>query len=308
MAIPPLSQGVTGAASPVTCLHTVQSAMDPEGEPLEYHAPSCEPEALELRQTWGEEIWPLAGGTDLVVRARREGWPRALLSLRHLPWRGIGVTPEGVVVGALTTATTLEREAPALLPLLASAASWHGGPQVRNRATVGGNIANASPAADMALALLVLDAQVELVSAAGARWVTLREFFVGPGHTILQPTELVRAVRVPPLPPDARCWFRKVGPRSRHFISRVAVAGLFSPGPPRQVRIGLGAVGPTPLRALETERYLSGLDRLSEAEVEVAGSLASAECSPIDDVRASAEYRRHVVGVLVRRFVREVIL
>ncbi|MBN1423166.1 FAD binding domain-containing protein [Candidatus Fermentibacteria bacterium] len=273
---------------------------------MRYFCPTDEAEALQLRGRLGRGALPLAGGTDLMVSARAAGWPDSLVSLRRLGWDGITLGDDAVHIGAMTTASVIARDLRDAVPLLASAASWLGGPQVRNRATVGGNLCTASPAADMVLSLLVLDAQVELVSACGVRRLRVREFVIGPKQTAIGDDELLRAVIVPRPPPNSRPWFRKVGPRSRHFISRVAVAGLltvFDEG--CALRLGLGAVAPTPIRAVRAERFIADTGRLGDAEIAEAARLAAAECSPVDDIRASAEYRRAVVKVLVTRFLHE---
>ncbi len=179
---------------------------------------------------------------------------------------------------------------------------------MRARATIGGNVANGSPAADLALCLLVLDASVEAVSVRGTRVIPLRAFFQGPKLTALADDELIRRILVPPHDPSARGWFAKVGPRARHFISRVALAGLFVPRSPSvDLRIGLGAVAPTPIRAWDAERYAASCVTLGPSQRRTIVELARRACCPIDDVRASAAYRCAVAEVLVDRFLTEVV-
>jgi len=272
---------------------------------VKFYSPATEQEALELRSRFGSRAKPLAGGTDLLISVRTAGWPEAVLSLRHLGWAGIVREQGATRIGATTTASAIARELRTTLPLLADAASWVGGPQVRNRATIGGNLANGSPAADMALCLLVMDAQVELVSLRGSRRLTVGEFVRGPKTTALADDEFVRSVTVPAPDATSRAWFGKVGPRSRHFISRVAVAGLVGRHGD-SLRLGLGAVAPTPVRARNAERFAASQLVLSDETIEEISRLAAEECRPIDDFRATGGYRRRIVRVLVTRFLREV--
>jgi len=298
---------MTSGRSPLYLLETHEGVSDPLEDDVRFYSPATEHEALELRSRFGSRAKALAGGTDLLVSVRVSGWPEALISLRHLGWAEIVHQEDTITIGATTTAAVIVRELRDSLPLLADAASWLGGPQVRNRATIGGNLANGSPAADMALCLLVLDAQVELTSARGMRRIPVGEFMRGPKATAIEDDELLRAVIVPAPSASSRTWFMKVGPRSRHFVSRVAVAGLLVP---QQrgigVRIGLGAVAPTPIRAHHAECFAEAHPTLTAAEIDEVSYLAAQECHPIDDIRASEEYRRHIVRTLVSRFLCEV--
>lgn len=298
---------MTSAARLIYLVDTFIACSDPQETSVQYFAPRTERDAIDLRARFGAGVRPLAGGTDLLVSLRRGVRPAAILSLRHLGWNRITREGATIVLGSTTTAAAIAREMGGALPLLAEAASWLGGPQVRNRATIGGNLANGSPAADLALCLVVLEAEVELVSVRGHRRLPVSEFMRGPKVTALADDELLRTVRVPVPDPASRPWFGKLGPRSRHFISRVAVAALLTPcADGTNVRIGLGAVAPTPIRARGAERFASGQSRWGRREIEEAARLAAEECSPIDDWRASASYRRDLVRALVARFLREV--
>jgi carbon-monoxide dehydrogenase medium subunit len=178
---------------------------------------------------------------------------------------------------------------------------------VRNRATVGGNLADGSPAADLAPPLLALDAEVELASADGRRRVPLEEFLVGVRETLLRPQELLVAVRCPAPPPHSAGAFYKLGLRKADAISVVSVAVMVEgngDGHCLQARIALGAVAPRPMRAHAAEDLLRGRP-LDSATIAEAARLASESASPIDDVRASASYRRLIIGVLVRRLLTE---
>ena len=251
----------------------------------------------------------LCGGTDLLVRMRSGlSTPEILLDISNLePLQGIRETEGSVVIGAATTesellASPLVRDR---LPLLASALAVLGSVQIRNRGTLGGNLVNASPAADSAIPLLAYDAQLVLASASGERTVAVAEFLVGPGKTALNDAEFVRAVRVPLPPPDHRTFYHKVGKRRALTIAIASVGVVASISEDRitDIRIAAGSVAPTPLRLHEVERLLVGR-ALSEGTIAESGRLAANAVSPIDDIRATAAYRREVVGDLVARALR----
>jgi carbon-monoxide dehydrogenase medium subunit len=276
---------------------------------VRFFAPTTEEEALSLLDSFAGRASILAGGTDLLVRIRRENvFPEAAISLGNLPWTEVAIAARVVRIGAMATATMLHRQLVNHVPALSSAAAQIGGAQIRNMATVGGNIANASPAADMALTLLALDADVKIVSPNGPRDVPLRKLLRGPGETSLRPTEVIRAISVPVAPSSERHWFRKIGPRSRHFISRVSLAGTVEPraNSGYRVRLALGAVAPTPVRARAAEEYLQSVATLGRREIDTAARLAAEDdCAPIDDFRGTARYRRTVVRNLVTQFLNE---
>jgi CO/xanthine dehydrogenase FAD-binding subunit len=257
----------------------------------------------------------LAGGTDLMVEVnyghRR---PHGVLSLRRLAelqgWHTVPGDGEGsgageVVLGAATTYTTLlDPELAALLPALAQAARTVGSPQIRNTGTIGGNLATASPAGDTLPVLAAHGASVELASIAGRRTVAVTDFLTGPKRTALGPGELVTAVRVPLAPGPAE--FLKIGVRNAMVIA-VANCALVVDPERRTVRCALGSVGPVPMRDPEAEAWVA--DRLdwdagAACDPAVAaefGARMAAASRPIDDHRATADYRRHAIGVLARR-------
>ncbi len=276
---------------------------------MHFFSPSSPEQVFDLLDEFGPGAVILAGGTDLLVKIRRTGsWPKALIWLGKLGGGGVCENNGNIIIGAMATAALLERRLVSQIPLLAVGAGQIGGAQIRNMATVAGNLANGSPAADMALCLLTLDAQVLLMSKTNRRSLPISDFFRGPGRTALQLNEIIYAISVPLPEPEMTQWFRKVGPRSRHFISRVAVAGTFRSYPEGgfAVRIGLGAVSPTPVRATAAESYLNSIDVPGEEEILTASLIASEEdCSPIDDFRSSAGYRRKVVKNLVRQFLQQ---
>src|SRR5436309_2845888 len=237
--------------------------------------------------------------------------PRHVVSLHRVSGLDAIDANGAVRLGALVTHRALERF-PAFqgrLRALVEGAEVVGGRQSRNVGTVGGNIVNASPAADVVPVLLVLDAAVTCVGPNGAREMKLDEFLLGPGETALRPDELLTSVRFAAPALRSATGFLKAGRRRAMEISVVCVAVWLSlDGDDRcaGVRIALGAVGPRTLRARSAERLLEG-SRLTDAELRQAGGVAAAACQPITDVRASAAYRRLLVETLVPRALRTAI-
>lgn len=268
----------------------------------ELYAPKTLGEALErmAADPAGAGQWrPFAGGTDLMVLLQAGKLDqRRFLSLWHLAeLRGITIASNFATLGCLTTYTdvlrhdALRRE----FPLLASAAAETGGIATQNRGTLGGNIANASPAADTPPALLVYDAEVELVSAQGSRWLPYREFHTGYKTTALRAEELLARIRLPRTSGRLKHYYRKVGPRKAQAISKVSFAGVRDEST-GEARIALGSVAPVPLRCSMTEAALrEGRDAMA--------ALAS-EIAPIDDFRSTAAYRLRVAQNLLREFLR----
>jgi CO/xanthine dehydrogenase FAD-binding subunit len=254
-------------------------------------------------------VWKLfAGGTDLMVLLEAGKLPhRRFLSVWHLPeLRGIELTTTHAVVGALTTYTEIRRNETLarMYPLLARAAAETGSIATQNRGTLGGNIANASPAADSPPALLVYDAELELVSAFGARWVPYQGFWSGYKKIGLRDDELIARIRMPLSSAGWKHYYRKVGTRRAQAISKVCFAGAASmdSGRIREARIALGSVAPTVFRAVETERILQG-ESFSPALLRAAQETLAGEIAPIDDIRSTARYRRTITGNLLAEFV-----
>lgn len=247
----------------------------------------------------------LAGGTDLLVfMMERRLTPRRLIDIKHLPELQ-GCESNGTLrLGSLTTMRTLERDAAVRRDYgaLADGAAWVGGMQIRNRATVGGNLATASPAADTPPALLAHDARVTLRGVTGTRTVPLAEFFIGPGNTVLERGEVIESLHLPASAERSGSRYLKLAGRHANDIAFVGVAAyvaLADDGTVTEAALGLGAVAPTPVRVDLTE-LLAG-ERLTPAALDAAAVAARAASSPISDVRCSADYRLHMVGVLTQR-------
>ena len=253
---------------------------------------------------------PLAGGTDLMVLLEAGRLEHrefvSLWNLREL--RFVDVAEHEVTLGALTTYTdVLEHDLLAReFPLLGRAAAETGGVANQNRGTIAGNIANASPAADTPPVLLVHDAELELVSTRGARRVAYETFHTAYKQMNMAPDELIRAIHLPRRPQPARAFYRKVGTRRAQAISKVCLAGLLTleGDTVEDVRIALGSVAPTVIRARAVEAGLRGR-HLEPRAITSAREALSREIAPIDDIRSTARYRARVAGNLLEEFLRD---
>lgn len=268
-------------------------------------------EALALRAQHPEAM-PLAGGTDVMVYLEAHSIdPPAFLDLWGIP--GLGDITEGLDglrIGARACYTDLidDPRVHRFAPTLVEASRTVGARQIQNRGTLGGNIANASPAGDTMPVLLALDAVVEVASAArGVRRVALADFYLGYKQTALAPDELIIAVALPPLDPDDHLHFRKVGTRLAQAISKVVMGGRLrvKDGVVEQARIGWGSVAATPIRSPAVEAALTG-HRLDAPAIERAIAAVDHDVHPIDDVRSSADYRRSVARRVVGSWLRAV--
>ncbi len=259
------------------------------------------------------EHTPMAGGTELMV-AFNSGRLQAhsLISIGHLPeLRFIRVLPGVIEIGAGTTFTDIRRHAVIAkeLPLLERAASWTGSVANQNRATIGGNLCNASPAADTPPALLAYDAEVRLVSSTGERTLPYREFHLGYKRTALRPDELLYSISIGRSYSGWQHFIRKVGARNAQAISKIALAGVARIEDERvtEIRLGAASLADRPLRLQATESSLRGVSLASSAfdEIVRAAKIALAsEVQPIDDIRSTARYREAVAANLVEEFVR----
>lgn len=277
-----------------------------------YLAPTTLHEAVGLLTEHGPQARVLAGGTDLLLRLKSGQWrPRYVVNIKRIPGLDeISFDPvRGLRLGALVTAAALARSAVvrAHYPALTQGAGVMASVQIRNLATVGGNLCNAAPSADLAPPLMALDGAAVIVGPQGQRRLSLDEFFLGPGQTALAPGELLVAVEAPPPQPGSAAVYLKNSPRRAMDIAvvGVAVAMTGSPGSAsdlhcEDVRIVLGAVAPTPLRTRQAEAQLRSRE-ITEENIAQAARTAAQEARPIDDVRGSAWYRRRMVEVLTRR-------
>jgi CO/xanthine dehydrogenase FAD-binding subunit len=281
--------------------------MRPNPADYELRAPGNLPAVLSLLSTEPGTWRPIAGGTDLMVLyAAGKLTARKLVSIWNLAeLRQIEILSDEVRIGAACTYTDLRKHeiVRGEFPLLASAAAWTGGIANQNRGTLGGNIANASPAADSLPALLVYEAEVILASAQRERRVAYKDFHLDYKKTILASDELVRAVCLPRQFSSYFCYSRKVGARNAQAISKVAVAALgrLEAGAITDVRIALGSVAPTPIRLNVTEQFLRG-KRIDSALIERATNQAALEIRPISDIRSTARYRTAVSRNLLAEF------
>ena len=263
------------------------------------------------------DVTVLCGGTDLALQTETGQKPYAatLMNIRRIDdLAGITLTDGNCRIGALTTVSEIMYD-PLLsevAPVLAEAADQFASDQIRNAASIGGNICNASPAGDMIIPLLVLNASVELASwhdgAAQPRLVPLDDFFKGPGKTVMQANELVTAVIFARPAAGFVARFRKPGPRPALEIATVSIGigGKIADGTFSDVRVAMGAVAPTPFRARRVEAALEG-KRLNADRIKVAVASAGEEATPIDDLRASAWYRDHLVRVLMEEVLSDVV-
>ena len=272
---------------------------------MEILQPDSWQEALELKAAH-PEARPIAGGTDLMVelnfdRAR----PDAILDLGRIAalreWERDG---EALLLGAGVTYTQLVERLAGDLPGLAIASRTVGSPQIRNRGTIGGNLATASPAGDALPPLFADDAEIELASVSGTRRLPVAEFVSGPKQNAMRDDELIARVRVPVAAGPQQ--FAKVGPRNAMVIAICSLSVHLAPAR-RAVSACIGSAGPTPIRAREAEDFLAaeldwdGRGAVSDGALARFGELVASAARPIDDVRGSADYRRHALAVLARR-------
>lgn len=256
-------------------------------------------EALSMLASDPQKWKAFAGGTDLMVLLEAGMLKhRDYINIWQLDeLRGIDVDKEAITLGALTTYT--EVQANEVLrqefPMLCRAASETGGLAIQNRGTLGGNIVNASPAADSPPALLAYDAQLELSAKAGSRWIDYKDFHTGYKQMLLKPAELLTRIRLPRVQGHRVHYYRKVGTRKAQAISKVCLAGvgLLADKKILQMRLALGSVAPIPIRCIKTEAALEGRD-LNDEAFEVARASLRTEISPIDDIRSTARYRLQV--------------
>lgn len=281
---------------------------------FEYHAPTNLNEAIALLSAHGDNARPLAGGTDLVVQMKESAtkfpMPSHIVSLLRVPELG-GIEfseDHGLRIGAGATMAEVA-ESPIIRERytgIAEGAALVGSYQTMNMATAGGNLCNAAPSADIAPPLLAFEAEAVIAGPGGRRSVSLEEFFVAPGKTVLAADELLAEVRVPTPQAGTGSAYARHTPRKQMDIAvvGVGVALTLADGRIERARIALGAVAPTPVRARAAETALEGQSVWDELFARVA-EIAAGECRPISDVRGSAEFRRHIVRVTTERLLHE---
>ena len=268
---------------------------------VKYFAPLSVEEVLKILAEWGEKGTLLAGGTDLVPKINNyELKPEVLIFLGGLGLDYVKESGGGLAIGATTTTAWLTEDAMVAekASALAEAAHLSGSDAIRNSATIGGNLANASPAADLATPLLVMDAEVLIKGSEGERILPLKEFFKGPGQTALKPQELLVEIRIPAF--KGKTAFRKLGRRKAMTLSVVNVAVRLDGGSKKssEARIALGSMAPTPMRCEKAEAMLQD-KALGRELIKACAEQAVNETSPIDDQRATAWYRKQAGAALV---------
>jgi len=276
---------------------------------MEVLRPSALAEALAARAAHPDAL-PIAGGTDVMVELNFDkARPPVILDLTAVPELATVDRTDGAVrIGAGVPYTRVITDLSDVLPALAQASRTVGSPQIRNRGTIGGNLGTASPAGDAHPPLLAADATAEVASTRGTRTIATSDFFLGPGRSALEPDELVVAISVPTA--GHREQFAKIGTRNAMVIAVCSFALRIDPER-RRVGTGIGSAGPTPLRAIEAEKFLQALldehdawhadQPIGEAARKRFGELVAQAARPIDDHRGSAAYRRHALGVLAAR-------
>ncbi|MGH7812778.1 MAG: FAD binding domain-containing protein [Candidatus Binataceae bacterium] len=274
---------------------------------IHYQAPSTLNEAVALLKTHGEDARPLCGGTDIIIQlrsgARRNQYLIDVKKIGEL--RNLSFDPRiGLRLGAAATCIEIQESdfMRRHYPGLTEAAQLIGSLQIQNRASAGGNLCNGSPAADTTPALIALGARARIAGPNGEREEPVEKFILAPGRTVLQPGEMLVELLIPSPAPHSSDAYLRLIPRNEMDIAivGVGVSVTLDGEKVKAARIALGAAGPTPILAAKAADSLIG-KKLDAAALETAGRLASEAASPIDDMRGTAEYRRHVAGVLTRR-------
>ncbi len=282
---------------------------------FDYISPTTLSEASQFMARYADEARLFLGGTDVLVRMR-DGFltPKYIVDVKQLKgMRDLTFDPaRGLSIGAAVTMNRLiaSAEVQSHYPLLAEACRSVASYQLRNRATVAGNICNASPAGDTIGACLVFDAELNIHGVSGSRRQKLKTFFLGPGQTTLAPGEIVTTIHLPPPAKGAMGTYIKLG---RNKLSDLAIIGVTVLGLPEaglpaglRMRVALASVAPTPLLLEDIENFLAS-QTISSGSVTKAGQLAANSCSPIDDVRSSARYRKQMVKIMTRKAILDVL-
>jgi carbon-monoxide dehydrogenase medium subunit len=290
-----------------SCLTYIETIRERGLQIMDYFEPKTLGDALSLLAQHGAEAKVIAGGTDVMVDIKFKEEPGSLVNIKKIPGlTGIKENGASLRIGALTTIREIETSALVRekLPVLWEAAHQFASLQVRNTATIGGNICRASPSGETLTPLLVLEAKAKLAFSEGEKSEPFSAFFQGPGKSSAGAKGLLTEIEVPIPPAGSKGVYLKHAVRGAMDIAMVGVAVMLTPDAAKnnvqEVRIGLGAVAPTPVRAPKTEALLRG-KRLTAALIKEAGALAASEASPISDQRSSAENRSWIVEALTRR-------
>lgn len=259
-----------------------------------------------------EDVKVIAGGTDVLIQMKmRTITPRFLIGLKSIPnWDYIQGDGKSVKIGAMATLHAIEHSTliQKKFPLLAHVAHQMATPNIRRMGTIGGNLGNAAPSADMAPPLIALGAKVKVKGVGGERSIGVEELFTGPGETILKKGEILTELEISPLPLHSHGVYLKLPARTAVDIAAVGVAVVVTLDPAdnscSDVKIALGAVAPTPIRVRKAEKVLKG-KKLERGVIQEAAKISMKEAQPISDVRSSAGYRRDMVGVLIQRALQE---
>lgn len=281
---------------------------------FEYECPDAYEDVYEILAKASAEAVPFMGGTDLFVQMRDGARkPHVLVDLKTLPGlKGIDEVDGGFLVGAATTLNQVGEDERVMkkLPMLCEAIEAIASYQLRNRATIGGNLCNASPAADTAPSLLVLEAVMVIVGPDGERKLPIGEYFKGPGKTALKAGEILKAVFIPVPPKGYVGTYQKLGRNASGDLAIVGVAGLMLPDKDKpggnEVRLALASVAPTPIRVPAAEELLAEKG-LSEDTIKDAAALARETSKPIDDTRATGAYRKAMVGALTQKVLQHLV-
>jgi carbon-monoxide dehydrogenase medium subunit len=280
---------------------------------FEYFEAKSVREGCLLLSKYGRDAKLIAGGTDLLISMKkREISPKYLINIKNIPELNcIEYGGRGLRIGALTTLNDVENS-PVVqdkVPILASSCHQIGTPQIRNLGTIGGNICNASPSADTAPSLIGLGAKVKIVGLNGERTIPVEEFFVGPGESALQESEILTEIQIPNLSEHTKGIYLKLPARTAIDIATVGVAVVLILDSKNHnaldIKIVLGAVGSTPIRAYKAEEIIKG--KVIQVQlIKAAAQTAALEAKPISDIRGSANYRKQMVKVLTDRALRQV--
>ncbi len=281
---------------------------------IKYLAPQSLKETLVLLSEYKAQACLIAGGTDLIAKKKREAdLPPVLINIQELRELNYiqGEPASFLKIGALTPLASIESSSVirSMYPVLAIAAGMMGSPLVRLQATIGGNLCNAAPSADIAPPLIALGAELKISSINGERIVSVEDFFTGPGKTVLKADEILSEIQVPSPPPRSAAVYLKQKRREGADLAIVGVAAfvaLDTFNSIQDIRIALGAVAPTPLRAKKAEDILKG-KKIKDQNLGEAAGIASRICAPISDARGTAEYRLKMVDVLVSRAIKQAV-